>query len=216
VPNIDKGDMRKSLLVALLHLPLPLLAQSFHPSIEAGYGVTGSRLYSGEAVSAQGSVSVFERNGLQVRAELLHQRGTAGSNGPRCDRLGDQYCLGTSDRNRITALGAALHIPLGMVGRFRAYAPVGIGLYNRRTATTEAEGPIAFCTVDGRFTSCAGNPPFRTVSYNTRATVPGYNVGFGLSARFSTVNLYAELRAHDLIESNSMAAAIPISVGIRF
>lgn len=208
--------MRTLFIFAILHFPLPLLAQSLDPAIEAGYGVTGSRLHTGAAKSVQGSLTVFDRNGFRVRAELFLQQGTANSSGPTCDRLEDQYCTGSSDRNQIAGAGAALHIPIGTVGRLNAYAPVGIGLYNRRTRSRESEGPIAFCFDGTNVISCPGNPAFRTISYATSATVAGYNVGLGLAARVSGVDLYAEMRVHDLLESNSNAGAFPFSIGVRF
>ena len=197
----------------LLCLPMPVAAQRV--SIEAGYGITQSRNRSGGATHAQASVGLNEDRNFRVRAELFYQRGTVDGAG-KCEQLGTTYCIGTSDRNQLAGLSATLHLPLGRLGRFTAYAPLGVGVYHRDTRTAETEGPIALCTEGGQISPCPGNPPLRSVTYSTNATRPGYNVGVGLASRIADLDVFAEMRAHDILERNSQAGAVPFSVGIRF
>ena len=207
--------MKRLMLMILLGAPMEAAAQGVEPALELGAGITQSRNRSGDALHGQVSAAVLRFGDMQLRGELFHQEGTNGGAG-KCERLGAQYCIGTSDRNRLTGLSATLHVPLGDRGRLSAYVPLGVGLYHRRTRTTETEGPIAICTDNGVLAPCPGNPPLRSVTYDDDATLAGYNVGVGLLARVSKAKVFVEMRAHDLLESDSRAGAVAFSVGVRF
>jgi hypothetical protein len=207
--------LRTSLFLLLLAIvPAPLLAQAAGPAIGLGYGISQSRLRTGEALSLEASVPLAGRAALQLRAELLYQWGSPG--GPGCEALSARYCIGGTDHNQILGLGAALHVPVAARGPLTLYLPLGVGVYHRRTSTTEAEGPIELCLEGHQVVACPGNPPLQSTSYRTRATVPGYNLGVGLRARISGIGAYTELRLHDLLERDSRAGALPFSFGIRF
>jgi opacity protein-like surface antigen len=207
--------MKHRVFAIFICLPISAAAQQIGPSIEAGYGITQSQNRTGGAAHAQASIGLNEESNFRVRAELFYQRGTMDGAGG-CERLGSTYCIGTSDRNQLAALSATVHLPLGRHGRFRAYAPIGIGVYHRDTRTTETEGPIAICLDDGELKGCPDNPSLRSTAYTTKATRPGYNVGVGVVSRIRNLDVFVEMRAHDMIERNSRAGAVPFSIGIKF
>jgi hypothetical protein len=201
-----------ALLLSLL--PIPLLAQSAGPEVGLGYGVTQSRLRSGEAMSIQAAVPLWSRADGQLRGEFLYQWGRIGGRG--CERLEPRYCIGGTDRNQILGAGAALHLHLGSLGPVGLFVPVGAGLYQRRTDTTETEGPIELCVVGNELIACPGNPPLRSIEFRTRASVPGYSVGMGMRTRIGGLGVYADARLHGLVERDSRAGALPLSVGFSF
>jgi opacity protein-like surface antigen len=207
--------MRHILASCFFLLPAAGFAQGLEPSVDAGVGLTASRNRSGEALHAQVGFTAIHLGEMRLRAEVFHQEGTNGGAG-KCERLDERYCIGTTDRNRISSLSASLHVPLGARGPVTAYVPAGVGLYRRSTRTTETEGPIELCTDSGVIVPCPGNPPLSSVTYDHSATRPGYHVGVGLMTRVLGVNLYAEARAHDILESDSIAGAVPFSIGVRF
>jgi hypothetical protein len=207
--------MRRLLVLAFQILPIAAGAQSLSPSIEAGYGITQSRNRSGAAAHMQGSIDILKQTGFRVRGELFYQQGTVDGYS-KCERFDLRYCIGTSDRNRIAGLSGTIHMRLWTRRRISAYAPIGVGVYRRETRTTETEGPILLCPDGEKLAACGGNPPLQSISYTTRAIRPGYNVGVGFAGRVGTVDLFVEMRAHDILESHSMAGAVPFSIGARF
>jgi hypothetical protein len=202
------------LLLTLAILPSPLVAQALGPTAGLGYGITQSQFRSGEAMNAQAGLPLATFGNIQLRGEFLYQWGT--TTGRSCETVAVLHCIGSTDRNQILGAGAALHFPLGSVGPVTLFVPVGAGVYHRRTTTTESEGPIAICIEDSVFVQCSGNPPFGSKQHDSKSTAPGFNAGVGFTTKIAGVGMYAEVRSHGVLERDSRAGALPLTVGFRF
>lgn len=213
--------MRLNLLfLSLALIPVPLLAQTGGIALGAGFGFTGSQDLSGGAFHAQLSVPIARIDETKsVRAEALFQQGTIAGSPTSCKRVEELHCLGRTDRNRIAGVGAHLRVDISSGrGPVRAYlTPIGIGVYHRRTESTETQGPTGVCIVDGQVTSCASNPPFKSLTEHRSATALGWNTGAGIEIEVFGVRAFMEARLHDLLDGDeSRAGATPLTVGITF
>ena len=198
-------------VAALALLPGALAAQV---SVGGGAGFTGSGDLSGNALHAHASVSLLDvAPGLWLGIEGLYQRGRAEGSPLSCEAT--SHCLGREDRNRILGGGLVLRRDLNDVGGVQTYIPVGVGVYHRRTAITEWQGPTAFCPGAIASDGCP-NPDFGENQLTESQLSIGYSFGIGAEVPLGSGRVFAELRAHDLLEAHSGAGAVPLTVGFSF
>lgn len=210
--------MKKFLIAAVLAaLPATLAGQS-RIAVGVGSGFTQSDELSGGAVHAQASARLLQIvDGLSVRGEALYQQGSVSGSPFECQQARQQYCLGRTDDNRILGGGVYARIDFTPRGPLHAYlTPVGVGVYHRRTHSSEAEGPTGICVENNVITSCPGNPPFTPFSQTTSAVSLGWTTGAGLELEVGRGMVFAEIRAHSLLERSGQAGALPLTVGISF
>jgi opacity protein-like surface antigen len=210
--------VKKVLVAAVLAvLPLPLAAQS-GLAIGVGPGFTQSDDLSGGARHAQLSLHLLRiTDGLTVRGEALYQQGSMTGSPFTCQLARQRYCTGRSDDNRLMGAGVYTRLDVADNGVVRAYAtPVGLGLYHRRTHTSEWEGPTTLCIEDGQAVSCADNPPFTQFTETTSRLSLGWSTGAGVDVKVGRGRAFAEVRAHGLLEGEGMAGAVPLTLGYSF
>lgn len=206
--------------LSLLLAPASLLAQRGSVTMGAGVGVTQSDALSGGAFHVQASAPIAQiTERAWVRAEALFQQGTVTGSPFSCERVKQLYCLGRTDRNRILGIGTQLRLDLTPAGRaVRLFlTPIGVGLYQRRTRSTETQGPAAICVVDGQITSCPDNPPFQSFTVQETATALGWSTGAGVDLDLFGIRTFADVRLHQLLDGReSKAGALALSAGVRF
>jgi hypothetical protein len=202
---------------ALAVLPLPLAAQS-GIAVGVGPGITQSDDLSGGARHAQLSAHLLTvLPGITVRGEALYQQGTVTGSPFSCQVARQQYCTGRSDDNRLMGAGVYARFDLASTGRLAAYVtPVGMGLYHRRTRTSEWEGPTGLCLDGQQLVSCPGNPPFTEFTATHSAFSPGWSTGGGVEVAVGGGRAFVEARAHQLLEGDGMAGALPLTIGFSF
>lgn len=210
--------MKKLLAAAALALLSAPLAAQPGISVGVGPGITQSDDLTGGAGHAQISAHLVQiMDGLTVRAEAMVQQGTVSGSPFSCQIARQQYCTGRSDQNRLMGAAVYTRLDLASNGRMTAYlTPVGLGLYHRRTHTTEAEAPTAICIEGGQMVSCPGNPPFTEFSETTSMLSLGWNTGGGVEMAVGRGRVFAEMRMHSLLEGEGMAGALPITFGYSF
>lgn len=199
-------------------LPLPLLAQRGPVALATGFGFTQSGDLTGGGFHAQLSVPLADIGpGLSLRAEALAQQGTITGPPSTCEHVAELRCLGRSDRNRIVGGGGHLRVELAPPGgTLRPYlALVGVGIYHRRTESTETQGPTGICMVDGQAVSCPDNPPLQSFSAEDSDTALGWSTGAGVEASVAGMRVFAEARLHRLLDGGG-AGALPLSIGVSF
>src|SRR5688500_2009876 len=202
---------RMMLGAALAILPGALAAQV---SVGGGAGFTGSDDLSGNALHVQAGVSLVQvAPGFRLGVEGLYQRGRAEGSPLSCEAT--SHCLGREDRNRILGAGLVVRRDLNELRGVQWYIPVGLGMYHRRTATTEWQGPTAFCPGSADADACP-NPPFGENQLTESQLSLGYSFGIGAEVPLGSGRVFTELRAHDLLEARSGAGAVPLTVGFRF
>jgi opacity protein-like surface antigen len=210
--------MKKVLVAAALSLLSPSLAAQAGIAVGVGPGVTQSDDLSGGARHAQMSAHLLDvLPGVALRGEALYQRGTVGGSPFSCQLARQQYCTGRSDDNRLMGAGVYARLDLASRGRLTAYlTPVGVGVYHRRTRSSEWEGPTGICTDGSAMVSCRDNPPFTQFTATTSALSLGWNTGGGVEMEVGRGRVFAEARAHDLLEGDGMAGALPFTIGFSF
>jgi hypothetical protein len=209
--------VKKFLVVALALLPLPAAAQS-RIAVGVGPGVTQSDALSGGAKHVQLSAHLLEVvDGLSLRGEALVQQGTVSGSPFSCVQARQQYCTGRSDDNRLMGAGVYSRVDLSSSGRVTAYlTPVGVGVYHRRTRSSEWEGPTNLCSEGTAIVSCPDNPEWTQFTATTSKLSPGWNTGGGVEVGVGAGRVFAEVRVHRLLEGEGMAAALPFTVGFSF
>lgn len=210
--------MKKVLIAAALTLlSLPLAAQS-RIAVGVGPGVTQTDDLSGSGKHAQVSAHLLEvLPGVSLRGEALYQQGSATGSPFSCQLARQQYCTGRSDENRVMGAGVYSRLDLASSGRMTVYlTPIGVGVYHRRTESTEWEGPTAICIDNGATVSCPGNPDWTQFAETTSKLSLGWNTGGGVEMAIGRGRVFAEARAHDLLESEGMAGALPLTLGVSF
>lgn len=210
--------MKKVLIAAALAvLPLPLAAQS-GIAVGVGPGVTQTDDLSGGARHANVSVHLTElMEGLTLRGEALYQQGTITGSPFTCRLARQQYCTGRSDETRLMGAGLYTRWDVASSGRVTAYfTPVGVGLYHRRTHTSEMEAPTGFCIDGGEMVSCPDNPPFTPFADTESRLSVGWSSGGGVEMAAFRGRVFAEARVHGLLEGEGMAGAVPLTLGFSF
>lgn len=210
--------MKKVLLAAALAvLPLPLAAQS-RIAVGVGPGVTQTDDLSGSGQHAQVSAHLFEvMEGVSLRAEGLFQQGTASGSPFSCQLARQQYCTGRSDENRLLGAGVYTRWDVASSGRFTVYfTPVGVGVYHRRTRSSEWEGPTTICTDGESIISCPNNPDWTQFTATVSRLSLGWSSGGGIEMTLGRGRVFAEARAHELLEGEGMAGAVPFTIGYSF
>ncbi len=214
--------MKKVLCAALLALlallPLPVAAQS-RIAVGVGPGVTQTDDLSGGARHVQASAHLLEvMDGVSLRGEAILQQGTVSGSPFSCRLARQQYCTGRSDENRLMGAGVYTRLDLATGGRFTAYlTPVGLGAYHRRTRSSEWEGPTGICIQDETLASCPSNPEWTQFSATTSRLSLGWNTGGGVEMAVGRGRVFAEVRAHRLLEGgDGMAGALPLTLGVSF
>jgi opacity protein-like surface antigen len=201
---------------ALAILPLPLAAQS-RIAVGVGPGVTQTDDLSGGARHVQASAHLFElMEGVAVRGEAMLQQGTVSGSPFSCQQARQQYCTGRSDDNRLMGVGVYTRLDLASGGRFNAYVtPIGLGTYHRRTRSSEWEGPTGICIENDAITSCPSNPDWTEFTATTSRLSLGWTTGGGVEMAVGRGRVFAEVRAHRLLE-DGMAGALPLTLGVSF
>jgi len=202
---------------ALALLPLPAAAQS-RIAVGVGPGVTQSDDLSGGARHLQASAHLLQvMDRLSLRAEALVQQGTVSGSPFSCVQARQQYCTGRSDENRLLGAGVYSRVDLTSSGRVTAYVtPVGLGVYHRRTRSSEWEGPTNICINSQTIVSCPDNPEWTKFTATASKLSLGWNTGGGVEVAVGAGRVFAELRAHQLLEGEGMAGALPFTVGVSF
>jgi hypothetical protein len=116
-------------------------------------------------------------------------------------------------------MGTGLYTRLDLVsnGRTTAYlTPLGVGVYHRRTRTSEWEAPTGICIDGGKVVSCPDNPPFTEFTATTSARSLGWSTGGGVEMALGRGRAFVEARAHGLLEGEGMGGALPLTVGFSF
>ena len=204
--------MYRSILVAaaLAVVPASLDAQV---SVGGGAGVTASPALSGAAWHGQAAVALVRLSPVvELRAEGFYQRGTVDGSPFACTTVETRYCLGREDRNQIAGVGAGVRIDMAPGAILRPYVPLGLGVYHRRTVSTESQGPAAICGGPDALEPCPDNPPFATFEQSERVTTLGGSVGIGVDAAVGRGRVFAEMRLHQLLEPGDVGA-VPFTVG---
>jgi hypothetical protein len=210
--------VRKVLVAAALALlPLPAVAQS-RIAVGVGPGVTQSDDLSGGAKHLQASAHLLEvMDGLSLRGEALAQQGTVTGSPFSCQLARQQYCTGRSDQNRLLGAGVYTRLDLASRGRVTAYfTPIGLGVYHRRTRISEWEGPTGLCLEDETIVSCADNPEWTQFTETVSRLSLGWNTGGGVEVAVGPGRVFAEVRAHQMLEGDGMAGALPLTIGVSF
>jgi len=210
--------MKKVLFAAALAvLPLPLAAQS-GIAVGVGSGMTQTDDLSGGARHAQVSAHLFDvMEGVSVRAEGLYQQGTVSGSPFSCQLARQQYCTGRSDENRLLGAGVYARLDFASRGRFTVYlTPVGLGVYHRRTQSSEWEGPTTLCTDGETIVSCPNNPDWTQFTATVSRLSPGWSTGGGVEMVVGRGRVFAEARAHGLVEGEGMPGALPFTIGYSF
>jgi opacity protein-like surface antigen len=210
--------MKKVLVAAALALlPLPLAAQS-RIAVGVGPGVTQTDDLSGSGMHAQVSAHLLEVfPGVSLRGEALYQQGTASGSPLDCQLARQQYCTGRSDENRLMGAGVYSRLDLATNGRVTAYlTPIGVGVYHRRTRSSEWEAPTAICIDQGQMVSCPNNPDWTQFTGTTSRLSLGWSSGGGVEMAVGRGRVFLEARAHDLLEHEGMAGALPLTIGVSF
>jgi opacity protein-like surface antigen len=210
--------VKKFLVVAALALlPLPAAAQS-RIAVGVGPGVTQSDHLSGGAKHLQASAHLLQvMDGLSLRGEALLQQGTISGSPFSCVQARQQYCTGRSDQNRLLGAGLYSRVDLASGGRVTAYVtPIGLGVYHRRTRSSEWEGPTNLCMEGTAIISCPGNPEWTQFTETASKLSLGWNTGGGVEVAVGAGRVFAEVRAHQLLEGEGMAGALPLTIGVSF
>lgn len=210
--------MKKFLVVAALALlPLPAVAQS-RIAVGVGPGVTQSDDLSGGAKHLQASAHLLEvMDGISLRGEALVQQGTVSGSPFSCVQARQQYCTGRSDDNRLLGAGVYSRVDLTSGGRVTAYlTPIGLGVYHRRTRSSEWEGPTNLCTEGTAIVSCPSNPEWTQFTATSSVLSLGWNTGGGVEVDVGAGRVFAEVRVHQLLEGEGMAGALPFTIGVSF
>lgn len=210
--------MKKVLLAAALALlPLPAAAQS-RIAVGVGPGVTQSDDLSGGAKHLHVSAHLLEvTDGLSLRGEALAQQGTVTGSPFSCQLARQQYCTGRSDQNRLLGAGVYTRLDLASRGRVTAYfTPIGLGVYHRRTRSSEWEGPTGLCMDRETVVSCPDNPDWTQFTATASKLSLGWNTGGGVEMAVGAGRVFAEMRAHQLLEGDGMAGALPLTIGVSF
>lgn len=208
---------RTLVAAALALLALPAAAQS-RIAVGVGPGITQTHDLAGGAKHAQVSTHLLQVvDGVSLRAEALYQQGTVSGSPFSCRLARQQYCTGRSDQNRLMGAGVYTRLDLATSGRTTAYlTPIGIGVYHRRTRSSEWEGPISTCIRDGATVPCPDNPEWTQFTATTSTLSPGWSTGGGVEVAVGRGRVFAEARAHGLLEREGMSGALPFTVGISF
>jgi hypothetical protein len=155
--------------------------------------------------------------GVSLRGEALYQQGSASGSPFSCRLARQQYCTGRSDETRLMGAGVYSRLDLASSGRVTAYlTPIGFGVYHRRTRSIEWEGPTGICIDNGAMGSCPDNPDWTQFAGTTSKRSLGWNTGGGVEMEIGRGRVFAEARAHDLLESEGMAGALPLTLGVSF
>lgn len=209
--------MNKVFAVALSVLALPAAAQS-RVAVGVGPGVTQTDDLSGGAKHAQVSAYLLQvMEGASLRGEALYQQGTVSGSPFSCQLARQQYCTGRSDQSRLVGAGVYTRLDVASSGRMTVYlTPIGLGVYHRRTHSSEWEGPTSMCIDNGAVESCPDNPEWTQFTATTSRLSPGWSTGGGLEMAVGRGRVFAEARAHGLLEGEGMAGALPLTFGISF
>lgn len=198
-------------------LPEPILSPRV--ALGGGLALVDAGKTSGVGQHVQVTVRLTPRSGfLHSRGEFLYSSGTASGNPFDCERVPDIYCFGRSDRTHQYGLGiSAVGDAPYTWGPFQPYGiPLGIGVYHRRTHSSESQGPTTTCFIGGEVVSCPNNPPFETIHFATQRTGMGVNTGGGIRTRVGNANVFVELRAHTVWEAGGYSGSLPITFGVGF
>ena len=219
--------MRQQLVLALAASLLVSVSANAQrgPVVAIGTGFVMSERLEGSAGSIHASVGIPPYDigpvpGLiNFRVEAFAQRGSASGSGFSCERKDQLHCAGRSDE--IDVIGGSIYTTLNLIswkGMMVYVTPIGVGVYRHRTRSSEVEGPIGMCFVNGNLSGdCPGNPPWSSVSYHSERVSAGYTTGLGVEYPFERITIVAELRAHRLLDrKNSNAGSLPLTFGIRF
>jgi hypothetical protein len=149
-----------------------------------GHGALSTHSVVGSGPSVSASVPLVRLGRFsQLRGELLYQEASLHGSPLSCEQVDEFYCLGRSDEQRLLGADVALlmaNAPRAALVR-PFYVPLSVGLYHRRTASEEHQGPTATCFSDSGFVPCANNPPFATLRSRGQRTFPTLGTGFGLA-----------------------------------
>jgi hypothetical protein len=206
-------------LIALTLTSTTVSAQLNGLSVGGGVGVTASSRVSGMAYHGAASMPIaFMPSGVELRLEGMYQGGTVSGSPFACERVRQLYCLGRTDENRIAAAAFFVRARAQPLGVWRFYFdPIGVGVYHRRTTSTESQGPTGICIIDDTLQSCPNNPDWATFSYRVSRTSLGANIGGGVEAEVARIRLFLEARTHVLFErGRSIAGAVPLTFGVSF
>lgn len=190
-------------------------------SVGGGVGVTVTPAASGKGYHAAGSAPVRALpEGMHLRAELFYQTGTVHGTPFSCERVTAFYCLGRTDENQVAGVAAFVRMQTRWIGMWRFYFdPIGAGLYQRWTRSTETQGPTGICVDDGEVISCPNNPDWATFTYRRSRTSLGANTGLGFEFEVARMRLFGEARSHIFFESQRqerMTGSLPVTFGVKF
>jgi hypothetical protein len=188
-------------------------------ALGGGMALLGAGEISGVGQHVQATMRLTPRGSLlHLRGELLYGSATGSGSPFACERVPTIYCLGRADQTHQYGGGVSVvgDAPFTW-GPFQPYGiPLGIGVYHRQTHSTESQGPTTICLIGGELVSCPNNPPFETFRYTTRTAGFGVNIGAGLRTRVGDAQLFAEVRAHTILERGGYSGSAPLTFGIAF